>query len=93
MSKKADEYIKNLIIKILRKKQTMARDCVLFVNQGVYDSLEKAGLVIHWTENHPGAIWMHCNICGLPVVIDQKVELFTIVPQCEARERIDSIMF
>lgn len=93
MSKKTDEYIKNLAIKILRKKQTMAGDCVLFVNQSIYDSLEKAGLVIHWTENYPGAIWMHCNICGLPVVIDQEVELFTIMPQCEARERIDLIMF
>ena len=93
MPEKTDEYIKNLVIKIIRKKQTMAGDCVLFVNQNVYDSLEKAGLVIHWTENHPGAIWTHINICGLPVVIDQKEKFFSVVPQCEARERIDSIMF
>ena len=87
------EHIKNLLIKILRKKHTTAGDCILFVNQSVYDTLEKAGLVIHWEENHPGAIWTHSDVCGLPVVIDQKEKFFSVVSKCEARERINSIMF
>jgi len=89
----AKECIKNLLSKIIRKKHETKGNCILFVNQTTYDSFEEAGLVIRWNENHPGAIWMHCNICGLPVVIDQEVELFAVVPQCEARERINKIMY
>lgn len=87
------ECIKDILNQIIRAKRTNPEGCVLFVNQNVYDSLDKAGLVIHWEENHPGVIWLHCNICGLPVIIDKEVELFTVMPQQEARERINKMMF
>ena len=85
--------INDILSQIIRAKRANPEDCILFVNQSLYDAMKEAGLVVCWNENHPGAIWIHCNICGLPVVIDQKVELFSVVPQREARERIDSIMF
>lgn len=80
----------DILNQIIRAKRANPEDCVLFVNQNLYDAMEEAWLVVCWTENHPGAIWMHRNICGLPVVIDPKVELFSVVPQREARERINS---
>ena len=85
--------IKGILTQIIKAKRATQDDCVLFVNQSLYDEMEEAGLVICWTENHPGAIWMHRNICGLPVIIDPKVELFSVVPQREAREQINSIIF
>jgi len=87
------DKIKNILSQIIRAKRASTEDCVLFVNQSLYDAMEEAGLVVCWNENHPGAIWMHINICGLPVVIDQKEKLFSVVPRREARERINSIMF
>jgi len=85
--------INTILSQIIRAKRATPEDCVLFINQSLYNAMEEAGLVICWTENHPGAIWTHRNICGLPVVIDPKVELFSVVPQREARERINSIVF
>lgn len=78
------EYIvKDIVSQIIRAKRANPDDCVLFINQSLYNAMEEAGLVVCWNENHPGAIWMHRNICGLPVVIDPKVELFSVVPQRE----------
>ena len=85
--------INNIISQIIRAKRVNPEDCVLFINQSLYNAIKEAGLVVCWTENHPGAIWTHVNICGLPVVIDQKEKFFSVVTQCEARERINSIMF
>ena len=85
--------IKGILSQIIRAKRATKEYSILFVNQTVYDSFEEAGLVIHWEENHPGATWTHCDICGLPVIIDQKEELFSVVPLYEARERIISTMF
>ena len=81
--------ISDILSQIIRAKLANQEDCVLFINQNLYDAMEEAGLVVCWTENHPGAIWMHRNICGLPVVIDSKVELFSVVPQHKAREQIN----
>ena len=86
------ENIKDILSQIIKAKQTNKEDCVLFINQNIYDAMEKAGVVVHWNENHPGVIWQHCDICGLPVIIDQEVELFTVMPQREAIKRIEVIM-
>lgn len=83
------DKIPDILSRIIRAKRANQEDCVLFVNQNLYDVMEEAGLVVCWTENHPGAIWMHKNICGLPVVIDSKVKLFSVVSQREAREQIN----
>ncbi len=85
--------INDILSQIIRAKQANQEDCVLFINENLYNTIEEAGLVVRWNENHPGAIWMHINICGLPVIIDPEVELFAVVPQREARERINSIIF
>lgn len=85
--------INDILSQIIRAKRASPEDCVLFISQSLYNAIEEAGLVVCWAENHPGAIWMHSNICGLPVVIDPKVELFSVVPQREARERINSITY
>ena len=85
--------INDILSQIIRAKRANPEDCVLFINQNLYDAIEEAGLVVRWTENHPGAIWTHVNICGLPVVIDQKEKFFSVVPQHEAQERINSNMF
>lgn len=78
----------DIISQIIRAKRANPEECVLFINQNLYDAMEEAGLVVRWKENHPGAIWMHRDICGLPVVINPKVELFSVVSQREARELI-----
>ena len=85
--------INDILSQIIRAKRANQEDCVLFVNPNLYDAIEEVGLVICWTENHPGAIWTHVNICGLPVVIDQKEKFFSVVSQREAQERINSNMF
>ena len=85
--------INDILSQIIRAKRANPEDCVLFINQNLYDAIEEAGLVVCWTENHPGAIWTHVNICGLPVVIDQKEKFFSVVPQHEVQERINSSMF
>ena len=85
--------INDILSQIIRAKWASPEDCVLFVNQNLYNAIEEAGLVVCWTENHPGAIWTHVNICGLPVVIDQKEKFFSVVSQHEAQERINSIMY
>lgn len=85
--------INDILSQIIRAKRANPEDCVLFINQSLYNAMEEAGLVVRWTENHPGAIWTHVNICGLPVVIDQKEKFFSVVLQREAQERINSIMF
>ena len=85
------EYIKNTLNQIIREKRIKKENCVLFVNQDVYDAMEEAHAVVHWEENHPGAIWTHCDICGLPVVIDQHEPFYSVVSQSEARDRILSM--
>ena len=85
--------VNDILSQIIRAKRANPEDCILFVNQSLYDAMKESGLVVCWNENHSGVIWMHCNICGLPVIIDPKVELFSVVPQRVAREQINSIMF
>lgn len=86
-----EEDIKNTLIQIIREKRIKNGNCVLFVNQDIYDAMEEAKVIVRWEENHPGAIWTHCDICGLPVVIDQHETFYSVVSQSEARDRILSM--
>ena len=70
--------LNDILSQIIRAKRENQKDCVLFVSQSLYNAIEEAGLVVCWTEYHPGAVWTHNNICGLPVIIDPKVELFLL---------------
>lgn len=82
------ESINDILAKIIRAKRVKKEECVLFINQRLYDTMEEAGVVIHWEENHPGVVYIHCDICGLPAVIDNKIEHFSVMTLNEARELI-----
>ena len=85
------EDIKNILCQIIREGRIKKGNYVLFVNQDIYDAMEEANMVVHWEENHPGAIWTHCDVCGLPVIIDQNETFFSIVSLSEARDRMFSM--
>ena len=89
MSTAAKETMKDLIRKIVQAKYQADRDSILFVNPDLYDELQKHGFVVHWKENHPGAIWWHNDICGMTAVIDPKEKYFSILDFNEARKRIE----
>lgn len=48
--------INDMVSQIIRAKRANPEDCVLFVNPSLYKAMKEAGLVVCWTENHPGAI-------------------------------------
>lgn len=83
-----EEDIKNTLIQINREKRIKNGNCVLFVNQDIYDAMEEATVVVHWEENHPGAVWIHGDICGLPVIIDPHETFYSVVSQSEAVDRL-----
>ena len=87
----SEEDIKNTLIHIIKEKRMKNENCVLFVNQDIYDTMEKANMVVHWEENYPGAVWMHDDICGLPVIIDPHETFYSVVLQSEACDRILSM--
>ena len=88
MSTASKETMKDLIRQIVRAKYQADKESILFINPDLYDELQKQGLVIHWKENHPGAIWWHNEICGMTAVIDLKEKYFSILAPNEARKRI-----
>lgn len=85
------EDIKNILILITKEKRIKNGNCMLFVNRNIYEAIEEANMVVHWEEKCPGAIWMHCNICGLPVIIDPHEPFYSVVSQSEAVHRILSM--
>ncbi len=88
MNTAVKETMKDLIRQIVRGKYQANKDSILFINQDLYNELQKQGLVVHWEENHPGVIWWHNEICGMTAVNDPKEKYFSILAPNEARKRI-----
>lgn len=88
MNTTAKETMKDLIRQIVRAKYKADKDSILFVNPDLYNKLQKHGFVVHWKENHPGAIWKHNDICGMNAVIDPKEKYFSVLSFNDARKRI-----
>ncbi len=88
MNTASKETMKDLIRQIVLAKYRADKDSILFINQDLYNELDKQGFVVHWKENHPGAIWRHNDICGMTAVIDPKEKYFSILSFNDARKRI-----
>lgn len=84
--------MKEIIKQINIEKRKASKDSILFINPDVYNKIESANMIVKWKECHPGAIWLHSNICGLTFFIDPNEEFFSIVPLPEAMERLDMLM-
>lgn len=83
--------MKELIKQICSAKNQIKGTAVLFINPDLYDAMKAKGLIIHWCEYHPGAIWHHDSICGMDVILDEKEDSCSVLPLEEARLRLNSL--
>ncbi len=70
---------KDIIREIMRQKYEMRAKCnkplLVEMSKRVYEILANENAILKWKENFPCALYLHEDICGLPIKIVENKEL------------------